>query len=575
MKKILISLLIAFSLFTNTNKTHAAMAVMDFATEAATAVSAVANVISSAAEAAFTSSWIGKLSLDTIANTAKRLAVKNISENITNWANGGFQGDPTFVVNPDVYFKNIKTEATRIGLAEITKEGGNIFSDSAVKSVISDFRREQLPINEQIPFTLGSSILDNICNDANLSQMARNAVADSFNNTNYTAKKAELANSLCSGNASTDKNTQQAMVNIYKSNFSAGGGWGSWLELTGGQNEYNISKQRQIAVANKAQEKEAQAKEEVKQGDGNIGIKKCIKYSETAVTEDGIADCVEYETETPGKLAASKIEESIAGQEETLRDAHGFTDMAGEILGGAIDGMIGDFINKGLSGMVKAVAGNNSSGKSGLNSNTAITLTSGTGVINNPNVSIDNFTPENTNKSTLLKTIDEAPKTIVKIESEYSTHMSYLVEYEQRLNSLSFCYRALKDSYPGFNDSGRIASGQSYISSALQKISAGKIKITNTLKDKNYDSVLSLVNRIRPIVAISTDPTKVQSAMQEFINGLNNKTIPYEGEEKVLRAELEGERAMTNYERSQNLNPRESECINMRQEAQNQLFTPF
>ena len=564
MKKFLIATFLVSSIALTPQTARAQNIVFDFITESATTISAAANLVSSAARSAFTGSWFAKIVADTAANAAKRVAVKSITSSITSWANGGFQGNPTFVVNPDTYFKNIGTEATRLGLAEITKSGGNIFSDTAVQSIVSDFRSAQLPINEKIPFTLGSTVQENICNDSNLSAMAKNAADDVLSGTAYSAKKTELANSLCSGDASKDKNTQQAMVNIYKEDFSAGGGWDSWLALTTEcQNEYCIAQKRASAVAQKAEEKKAIAKEETKQGGGYIGIKNCIKYSETAVTEDGIADCVEYETQTPGKLVSDQVKSAISGPADTLKDAHGFTDMAGEILGGVIDGMVGDFMNKGLSGMISAVSGGIKN--TGVNSNTSISLTSGTGVLADPSNQIINGGLEGVDKTSLVKMLDDASQTIIKLENVNSYYLSYLENYKQRVENLNACYDSISGINPSFSDGGRVSAGRSFASGAMTNVIQKIDKAKNNVD--SYYSAKSLIIKNKPIIKDSKNALDVQNATTEFINGINNKVVPYVGQDTVLKAEFEGEERVMNYY----LGPKESECSSMQVEAQNQL----
>ncbi len=542
MKKLLIIFLFSVILITSNKKAYAAHCicfdpiVFDAITIDKTAIMAAKDVLAAIAEQSFNASWFLQINLDIMANSAKRLAVKNIGQNITNWANGGFQGDPTFVVNPEMYFKNIETSGIRAGINEITKAGGDLLSDSISNTIAKNYRQENSPISQKTTFTLGQTIQDNICNDANLSQMAKNAVADSFNNTNYTAKKAELANSLCSGNASTDKNTQQAMVNIYKSNFSAGGGWGSWLDLTTNRNNTaygNVSSAKQ-AVSEKVEKKTEVAKEELDTNGGYLGTKKCIK--EVFLETEGITACDQYETITPGSLNFKKLEGGLSGPLDTLRQGQGFTDIDAGILGGMIDGVLGDFLTKGLSGMAKTITSSK-----GINSNQSFTLDTGTYTKEQARVSLDQNTSltetEKTNiLNKILNELDNKMTTINNLKKiDRSSYLSYLVSYENKVNELANKYNILIGEFPSYNEDILVTAGRSYIRERRTEIGNFRNRLIND--DESLAEAERITKETKSKILASNNISEIQVIFQEYQDLVVDGKIPETNSETVIDLE--------------------------------------
>ena len=546
MKKILLTFLFLSIIFTQTPKTFAGVwcdlcfnpIIIDPPAELKTTVMSVLDIAGAISESSFTASWIAQLGLDTMANAAKRVAIKNITSSITTWANGGFQGDPTFVFNPDTYFKNIETSGIRIGLNEINKAGGDLLSDNITNSIAKNFRQEKATIDQKTEFTLGSTIQNKICNDSNLSAMAKNAADDVLSGTAYNAKKTELANSLCSGDASKDKNTQQAMVNIYKEDFSAGGGWDSWLDLTSNpkNTEYGNVSSAKVALSKKVESKKEIAKDEVEQGGGYIGIKTCIK--EVYLETEGITSCEEYETKTPGKLAADQISEAVSGSPDTLKKAQGFTDMAAEILGGVIDGMVGNFIGKGLSGMIGSGGGGGETGS--LNSNVSFTLTTGNNKTTTPNTYQQNAVLTKEEKATaidqMIKQLEDDTETINSLKTiDRKPYLDYLITYETRLLSLESKYETLVKEFPLYNNYAMVTYGKLYVKNQKEKISEFRTRIITD--ESNLSEAEKIISLTKASLAKATTITEVQSTYQSYIDRVPGHLIPAKNSNNLIETE--------------------------------------
>ena len=493
--------------------------IMDALTEAKTALSAGFDISEAIADSAFTAKYLVEISLDILANTAKHTAIENIANSVSSWATGGFQGDPTFPTNPGRFLENITKSETRLGLGELM-EGEDILSGDVIDSVVKNFRQEQGNVQEKTSFTLGSVAQNSICDDANLSEMAKKAVGGVLNGPSYTAKKAELANSLCSGDASKDKNTQQKLVDIYKSDFSGGGGWDSWLALTSNpkNTEYGNVMAAKVETTQVADEKVNDAKEELEQNNGYIGIKTCVK--EVYLETEGITSCEEYETQTPGTLVSSKLADGIFGPARALGKAQGYRDVAMGLIDGVINGVVGGLLAKGLSGSAK-------SGTS-VNSSNSYTLTSGSYVNTNKtyNPTIALTAQEKANSiDQIVKQLD-ADLNLIGFSRKINRqpYFDFITTYENNLNTLETKYNTLTTEFPLYKTRAMITYGTLYIKN--QRTEIAEFRNTLTSDVSNLDKAESIISATKARLNRATTTWEIQAAYKEYTDAVTGKLIP-------------------------------------------------
>jgi len=214
-----------------------------------------------------------KTGMDIAAYTVAKFLIAEITNSIVNWINSGFEGDPTFVSNPQDFFLGIANEATGVVIQETL--AGQLFCD---------------PYRPQILLALTQT--------NTYSQRAQCTLLDVVDN-----------------------------VDGFLNDFSQGG-WAGWIQLT--QNpQNNIYGSYLIAVDERnrrVSQAVGNAKAEVSQGQGFISLKRCKKgtellgpditnseadllgpdISETTTTKGGCAES-DKEVVTPGKVIVEQL----------------------------------------------------------------------------------------------------------------------------------------------------------------------------------------------------------------------------------------------------------------------------
>ena len=542
-------------------------------TQASTFVNTAANV----------SDMTKTVIADPIANYMKTLTVSSLAKSTLNWAKGGFQGNPNFVVNPNVYFSNVMTSAIKSGLGQINNPiNKNIFTNSVIGSVVKNYRNTQS--SPSAPYTLGTAVQNDMCSDSNLSATALNDVANSLNIpqnsvftsptglSQYNSRKVALYNSYCVGNASKDAALQKQLADRY---FSNGGfSWAGWEQQTQHpelNTEYgNVTKTSENILSN-ASNQQTIAQNEVTQSGGYVGVKNCAHYSSVIDTSTGDPICDEWETKTPAKLVADSVSKASFGSLDTLINSHG----AGDALTAFVSLSLDDLINNGISSASQSIS------NSGLNSNTMDSLSgyvnTADGSLTNTSITTSNQTNSIVNAADKAKLVgpmitqlnreaDEIAK-LKTINNIY--YLNNITSYENSINSLDSCYNTLTTNYASYLDwsmNSNISSGRSYISTARAAISTNRAKLLADLNnlniaDKLTQDTLSTINS-------SNDSVVISDAYSKYQDALNAGIVPYIGTSVTRQVEYQQIQNQANKDITDNLNPKTAQCNQMISTAQ-------
>lgn len=264
--------------------------------------------------------------LDAIAYAAAKALLKKFTQATIVWINSGFKGEPLYIKNPESFFKSIANEQL----------GGII-------STLSN--------TDKVPFG---------------KDLARSIILS----TQATfAKKIEY---------NLNKIISPDRVYRFQADFSAGG-WDGWLGAT--QFPQNNTIGAHIVTADEVTYKlsgtaKAPAEylqDELSQGMGFLGLKKCVQTSDgkTAAdynyeesTGESIEDidpkkitCTRWETITPGTAIANQMNLTLGTSQRQLELA----DELNESIAGVFDALFSQLLNKGLASL------GNSSSSSGYN----------------------------------------------------------------------------------------------------------------------------------------------------------------------------------------------------------------
>ena len=315
-----------------------------------TKLDAATYAVPSSDENSFAGSVVGTTikgyCLDAVAIQLSKLALKKFTESTVNWINTGFKGSPLYVKNPASFFKSIADD--EVANLSISIQGaGSPFGKDLARNLLLSYKQ-----------TLDSSVKYNL---------------DQLTGTN---------------------------IENYNVNFSVGG-WDTWLVQTQlPQNNplgatFVASDYLSQKLSGTAQSKADEVKEEISQGMGFMGIKKCVEpktyedppqgwsiedanaiiqnpsssVSEVteALSELDMYVCKRWETQTPGNVIASKLNLDLG---TGTRQAE-LSDQLNESVAAIFDALTSQLINKGLSALDGGDSSVDTTGNGGYGSNTS------------------------------------------------------------------------------------------------------------------------------------------------------------------------------------------------------------
>lgn len=257
--------------------------------------------------------------LDPIAYTAARLLIRQLTQSIVDWINGGFNGNPSFIQDPGGFLTD---SADRI-------IGEFIFG--------SDLAFLCKPFKVNIQLSLGLSF-------------SYNPFKDRIN--------CRLSDVLA--------NTEGAYDSFMDGDFINGGGWDSWLSITTNpqNNQLGAMVIARAEMDARIDNDKAEANLEATWGSGTLSYKDCtetivnnangdvvstknFKGSKSTYPNNSTGEVtavVECKTVTPGSLINDQMKEATGSDLKQLQLADEFN----EIVGALANYMITSVISKGL-----------------------------------------------------------------------------------------------------------------------------------------------------------------------------------------------------------------------------------
>lgn len=564
MKKILPSFLIIISLFCfQTTKVSAQWATFDaanFGEWLANLPVQLGQLTEQSVSSASNFSLITKeMGLDPVAKVLANVAVKVATDGMMNYAAHGANGNPTFIVNPTTYFKNMNK-----GVAQ-TNINNLMSSDPSVATALArKIKGEDSSLSQKIAPTLSDTIQNDVCTDAGITALAQRE-KDRVDSAGVYVDGAQDLDSIksrmradyCTGDGST-KAQQTKLNDCFANDFNCGG-WGAWLDLTANPN--NTLTGRTIAAntitAQDQAQKQVEQKAITKDG-GTLAVSDCkdeaastdpsntfytdptagepdpannfytdpTTYVNTPAADlpnDFYQDPTTYiEANNPNSTPCQKSEvknsaEYISGQVNTALSAPLTTMVnvheAGEVLTGLLSSAMNSFLSSGVSG-------------SGSNPNYK------------PLAFADGENPDNVSDSTksaltkpALIRLKADKKSADQLKATDNEYLSTLSGHASRLDILSGCYdsavaygKSLKSSsvVTAFNVDylapyvDEIASGRAYIES--EKTSLGQKQDDLNTELSKVDSTLSAIPSIIDTLNTSSNSTEITDVITQYTN---------------------------------------------------------
>lgn len=375
--------------------------------------------------------------LDPIVNALIAAVLQQATNNVINWANGGYGGNPLIISNPQIYVQNKGLGAVKMALGNIPQN--NIYSGSVLNAVVGSIRGDdpasQLRAASQS--AVPSLIQNNFCTENNLNQTAINDVKDvngNYDQSAFATRKAELYNTLCTGNPNTNPQLSQTLMNVNNQRPQVGD-WGPWLATTGGDNEFTNTVKGKIAADKIKTAVVTATQEDITRGGGYVSETKCVRYEINQ--EDGSQYCAEEGVLTPGASVQNTVSSAAASGLTRLTNIQGFGSFSPIFLG-LLTNMLTNGINQALS---------NTNNQTKVN--TAVT-------VNSASANKQDLLGNPAQKDSLTRPmIKEFTQYLNMLNNLENTDTSYLIDvnnYITKLNNTKACWDTIKTdpSYPAF-----------------------------------------------------------------------------------------------------------------------------
>ena len=212
--------------------------------------------------------------LDGITNTLAKKAVQQMTSSIVQWINSGFQGSPAFVTDMEGFLLDVADQAA-----------GKFFTDAGLNGLCTPFQ-----------FSVSAAI-----------------EMQYYQSSGQERYACTLSDAL-----------QTAMDDV-NSIGDAMNGWGDWLAVTTipQNNQYGAYMLAQQDLNANVAEAEANAKQEVAQGNGFLSFKTCIDIQ-------GRKEC---RVVTPGSVISEQLNKSLGAGQDALISADEINEVVSALFG--------------------------------------------------------------------------------------------------------------------------------------------------------------------------------------------------------------------------------------------------
>jgi hypothetical protein len=462
----------------------------------------------------------GNTSIDMINNTIVKpistglinVAQQQIANSIIDWVNGGFEGQPLIISNPEKFILDQGRAQVKGLLDGIPTD--SIFGDSIFNNIVTQYK-DGNDIAKQLKALSKSNIpgliQENLCNDQTLTSLAISDVgggSGGYMPGEVATRKNELFNYACAGDANNDPETAAKILEldtqVQASRGESLGGMDAFLAITGGDNAYTKGALAIPVVKQAEATKQEAKKNEIFQGAGPVSQTKCVEYGETPPGEDPI--CLREETLTPGEAIASSLEKAANAGLDRL------TNLTGEGLMSLITNLA---LTKLTAGLNKAISG----------------ATSGS---NTPEVVITRRPPskdlvadpvrKKEIQSPMQKQFDFYSKSLDELKTVDESYLADVNAYQSKINTGIACYNGLVSDGILRNSSSQYTSAQSFYNNRNDRIN----RIKNALNPElaSIAGAKTLIVETKNKIAASDSTEEISEIFNDYSSKIDSGEYP-------------------------------------------------
>ncbi|MBP6888203.1 MAG: hypothetical protein KBC21_00725 [Candidatus Pacebacteria bacterium] len=391
--------------------------------------------------------------LDPIANGLIAVALQAASNNILAWINGGMNGSPLIISNPEKFIKDQGMIEMRKALSAIPSDG--TAGDGIFISLLKTYQNENSSLGDKIKTAnksvLPSKIQNNVCREEMLTKLAKEKAGG--DPATAAVEKEYLYGYLCSGDPNTDEELAANLLDLYRQRPSLGGG-DAWLEITGGNTGFKRAKLTESIAREEIEKAKKAAENELYLGIGTISDTKCLKLEEDAA---GNTFCTEKGILNPAKTIQATLDKAATAGLDRL------TNIMGEgSLSSILTGFLQDSLEKGLNTGLAEIKGGSSN----------VSITTNSSAPFKSDLAADpNKKTELT--STIMKQLDFHSTTISNLEAIDSSYLRGINTFQNKITQVRSCFSSLVSR-------GIVAEGDGRVSSAYAYYDDRKSRIDNT-----------------------------------------------------------------------------------------------
>ena len=483
-------------------------------TSGASTVSATANPITALQQ---TLDTVNKTILIPMRDILTIMQIMQNSKMMTALIQGSLGSAGLLVTNPELYLKNQVIAVTQGGIDTLARQN-SIFGNSIIGAVVNSAKFNNSSLTLQLNSINRSNIpavqQANTCNDTQLSALAKSQVAAG---ADYTAKKAQLYNSLCACNPNADSADGRACAQRLMTLSNQRPSLDTFYLITQGDNAYTKAELSKIAIANDAATKQAQAKADLASGGG-------IKSQTTCTQKASNGLCISQTIEQASSVLNDAFKKALGSGLDTAISSIGSG--AGSLIGTI-------FTTISLINGISTAIGGSASGGGGGNT-TSIPTTQST---NTTYSSTAGFTQDLVNNAQTKAILSSAPmdqlnfhkKALTDLTTTDNSYISAIDSYNVKLDSLTSCFDSLTRDFPDDTGAGtqygtRVTSAKNFASNTKNTNLATKASLVTELGKISTTS--TLVNNTINTIQTSNSTAEITTTFQNYQNQVKTQGLP-------------------------------------------------
>jgi hypothetical protein len=473
--------------------------------------------------------------LDPIANALIANALNSASKDVLSWVGGGFSGGaPLIISNPQSFIQGKGLDVIKGALGGIPTNSP--FGDSIFSSILGSYKGTN-DLTGQLKSLSQSNIpgiiQSNMCADAQLTQLAKQSVSDPNNAQEVAAKKTQLYNYACVGNAS-DPQTAARLNDLGKQNPNIGG-WDKMLAIAGGDNDAVRAMRARDAVAQKEAEAKDIASKKVFGGESAISQTQCNKYADV-VDDQSPAVCLDEQTITPGKTVNDMLSKASSAGLDRLSNIMG---------AGSLTGLLSNLAMSAITGGIqKALSGGGRGGGGAVNVSTTLTASRPIvqDLVNDPDRKRELI-------NTMEKQLSYYSASLDKLEATDRMYLADLGSYESKIQSGKACFDGLVRDNLTTNDHPAFA----FYASRQNNITSTKNSLNQELSKIN--EARQLINTTSSRIHETNSSQEMGTTFNGYMAAVDNQNLPSiqaepmrSGEYQVNKSNVSRDTDVTTYQ---------------------------